>query len=67
MNETARLAYGPEDAAAMLGITRSRLFQLIAAGALRSYKDGRRRLVSHAALVEYQKRREDASTEGRAA
>ncbi|HGM5514649.1 TPA: hypothetical protein ACKPYU_000925 [Stenotrophomonas maltophilia] len=60
-----KLAYPIEEAFEQLGITRTRGFELIKGGALRTYKDGRRRLCSHAALVECQQAMERASNEGR--
>ena len=60
-----RLAYGPEEAADQLGISRARFYQLVKEGRVRTYKDGKRRLCSHAALVECQQAMETASLEGR--
>lgn len=57
----SRLAYGPEEAANQLGISRARFYQLVRAGKVRTYKDGKRRLCSHAALVECQQAMEKAS------
>ena len=56
----ARLAYRPEEAAQLLGIGRSYAFELFATGELRSFKVGRRRLVSAEALVEFIRERECA-------
>lgn len=42
-----------DEAAAMLGQGRSRIYQEIAAGRLRSCKAGRRRLVSSSAITAY--------------
>lgn len=44
------LAYSVTDAAAVLGVGRSTMFALIAAGDIKSLLVKRRRLVSHAAL-----------------
>ncbi len=41
------LAYGPGEAARLLGVSRSRLYQLIDAGQLESVTLGRRRLIRH--------------------
>ncbi|QNA95027.1 helix-turn-helix domain-containing protein [Stenotrophomonas maltophilia] len=60
-----KLAYSPEEAAEMLGVTRSRFYTLVNSGKLRTYKDGKRRLCSYAALVEYQQAMEKASLEGK--
>lgn len=51
----------------MIGVTRSRFYKLVNSGQLRTYKDGKRRLCSYAALVEYQQAMEKASLEGKAA
>lgn len=56
----AKLAYSPETAADQLGISRVRFYQLMKEGKIRTYKDGKRRLCSHAALVECQKEMERA-------
>lgn len=61
-----KLAYPIEEAFDLIGVTRTRGFELVKVGALRSYKDGRRRLCSHAALVECQQAMEKASREGKA-
>jgi len=60
-----KLAYPIEEAFEQLGVTRTRGFELVKAGVLRSYKDGRRRLCSHVALVECQQAMERASVEGK--
>jgi excisionase family DNA binding protein len=39
------LAYGPPDAAKVLGISRARVYELIADGTLTSFKLGQRRLI----------------------
>lgn len=66
MNDAApKLAYGPEEAASQLGISRHRFFQLVKAGQVRTYKDGKRRLCSHSALVDCQRAMEKASSEGK--
>lgn len=58
-----KLAYGPEAAAEQLGISRARFYQLVKEGRVRTYKDGKRRLCSHSALVECQQAMETASQE----
>ncbi|HCL45516.1 MAG TPA: helix-turn-helix domain-containing protein [Pseudomonas sp.] len=55
-----KLAYSPEEAADQLGISRDRFYQLQKEGKLRTYKDGKRRLCSHQALVECQREMERA-------
>lgn len=69
MNEktNAKLAYGIEEAFDQLGVSRTRGYQLINSGALRTYKDGKRRLCSHSALVDCQRAMEKIATEGRKA
>ncbi|MGY5998426.1 helix-turn-helix domain-containing protein [Stenotrophomonas maltophilia] len=68
MNEPkAKLAYNPEEAAEQLGVSRNRFYELQKAGLLQTYKDGKRRLCSHAALVSCQQAMEKASREGKAA
>lgn len=62
---TAKLAYPVEEAFDLIGVTRTRGFELIKHGVLRSYKDGRRRLCSYTALVECQRAMEKASAEGK--
>lgn len=46
-----RLAYSPAEAAAELGISRAKLYQLLDDGTIPSLKLGRRRLIRHEALV----------------
>lgn len=60
-----KLAYPIEEAFELIGVTRTRGFELVKGGALRTYKDGRRRLCSHAALVECQQAMEKASQGGK--
>ena len=43
-----RLAFSPEEAAELLGISRELLFDLLRTGQLKSVKAGRRRLISRA-------------------
>lgn len=56
-----KLAYGPEAAAEQLGVSRARFYQLVKEGKVRTYKDGKRRLCSHQALIECQQEMERAS------
>jgi excisionase family DNA binding protein len=39
------LAVSPRDAALLMGVSRSRVYELLNSGELPSYKDGRRRLI----------------------
>jgi excisionase family DNA binding protein len=39
------LAVSPRDAARLMGVSRSRVYQLLNSGELPSHKDGRRRLI----------------------
>lgn len=62
-----KLAYPIEEAFDLIGVSRTRGYQLINTGLLKSYKDGKRRLCSHSALIACQKAMEKAATEGRKA
>jgi excisionase family DNA binding protein len=56
MSETVapvRLLFRPEEAAEVLGLGRTKLYELIASGELRSVKIGSARRVSAIALTEY--------------
>jgi len=64
---STKLAYPIEEAFALIGVSRTRGYQLINTGAMRTYKDGKRRLCSHSALVQCQQAMEKAATEGRKA
>ena len=55
---TTPLAYGIEQAAELIGKSRSAMFVAVAGGEIQSYKDGRRRVVSARALSEYVARKE---------
>lgn len=58
---TDRLAYRVRDAAQLLSISRSRLYELIAEGKIRVLKDGARTLVRRSELVNYLDRLEQAA------
>ncbi|HWW25331.1 MAG TPA: helix-turn-helix domain-containing protein [Caulobacter sp.] len=58
---TDRLAYRVRDAAQLLAISRSRLYELIAGGKIRVLKDGARTLVRRSELVNYLDRLEQAA------
>jgi excisionase family DNA binding protein len=46
------LAYGPADAAKVLGVSRARVYELMNDGTIPSLKLGARRLIRHEAIVE---------------
>lgn len=48
-----RLLYRVDEACELLSLSRSRIFELLRSGDLRSVKQGRSRRVPHAALLEY--------------
>lgn len=50
--QVTRAAVSPDEAALMVGLSRSRIYQLIGSGELRSIKVGRRRLVPMSAISE---------------
>ncbi|CAH0138172.1 helix-turn-helix domain-containing protein [Stenotrophomonas lactitubi] len=53
-----KLAYRPEEVAELLGLSRSKVYEIMNSGELHSYKDGKRRLCSLSALVKYQELKE---------
>jgi excisionase family DNA binding protein len=57
MTEMKALAYRPNQAAAALGIGRDKLFELLAAGEIRSFREGRTRIIPANSLQEYIDRR----------
>jgi excisionase family DNA binding protein len=59
MHTDDRDAYSvPEARTRLGGLSHGKFYQLIASGELKSFTVGRRRLVSHAALVDFIRRRE---------
>lgn len=58
---TVPLLYRPEDAAAVLGIGRSKLFQIIRAGEIETVQIGRSRRVPAQALNDYVARLREAT------
>lgn len=60
--ETKALALRPNQAAAALGIGRDKLFDLLAAGEIKSFREGNTRLIPVRAIEEFLERRlaEDA-------
>ncbi len=49
----SRLAYGVLDAAKQLGISRSKVYDLIGSGELQDIKVGSRTLITHQALIRF--------------
>lgn len=63
-----RLAYTVTDALASGAFSsRNKFYSAVARGDLRTFRDGKRRMVSAAALREYIERRERETAQGRAA
>jgi excisionase family DNA binding protein len=58
-----QLLYRPKEAAKMLGIGRSTLYELMHAGRIRSSKDGGMRLITLDALRDYVRQLEDQADE----
>jgi hypothetical protein len=62
-----RLAYTVESALDTGAFSsRRKLYQAISSGTLRTFKDGKRRMISADALIEYIGQRERATAEGQA-
>lgn len=61
LGSPGRLAYRVKEAADALAISRSRFYELVAAGDIRVLKDGARTLVRHTELVAYLDRLEDTA------
>lgn len=59
-----RLAYTIEQFIAATGYSRNRTYAAIARGDLRSFKDGKRRMISAVAAQEFISRRERETSEG---
>jgi excisionase family DNA binding protein len=59
-----RLAYSISEALAATGMSRNKIYQAIGRGELRSFKNGRRRMISVDALREYIRTRELATQQG---
>ncbi|GEM_PF-1131410 len=60
-----RLAYRVKEAAEVLAISRSRFYELVAAGEIRALKDGARTLIRRSELEDYLDRLEAAATVSR--
>jgi excisionase family DNA binding protein len=61
-----KLSYWIEEAYEVLGMTRSAMYEAIKSGDLQSYKEGRRRMISRRALVEFVAKREREAQPGKA-
>lgn len=61
MSDPEPLLYSPEQAAAMLGIGRSYLFELIARGEIESFKIGQLRKIPADAITAYVERKRAAA------
>jgi excisionase family DNA binding protein len=57
-----RLAYPVTEAAELIGVSRSQLYELFSTGEVTSVKIGARRLVRHEALVAYLDRLEEVES-----
>ena len=57
-HQVPRLSYTLDQAIAATGLGRTRIYTAIANGTLRTFKDGRRRMVSAQALTDYIQARE---------
>ena len=66
MHLNDRIALTVEDAIAVTGYSRNRLYDAMNDGSLRSFKDGRRRMISRKALEDFIAKREAASMKGAA-
>lgn len=64
---TAKLAYPIDEAFQLISVSRTKGYQLIADGTLKTYRAGKRRLCSHTALVACQKAMEKAADGRKAA
>jgi excisionase family DNA binding protein len=63
MSQMEKLLYGVPEAAELTGIGRSKLYEELAAGRIRSVKIGSRRLIPKEALTEFVEGLEDESCE----
>ena len=50
--QAERLAFSPDEAARVLGVSRATIMRIVADGSLRSAKIGRRRVIARSALLE---------------
>lgn len=60
MKNISRIAHSPAEAARLLGISRWLLYKSLRTGTLRSAKIGRRRLITHQALLAWVGKSESA-------
>jgi excisionase family DNA binding protein len=56
-NQLQPLAYSPDRAAIRIGKSTRSIYELIATGEIRSYKDGKRRLIPETELQSYVQRK----------
>lgn len=63
MTQLDKLAVTPEEAARLLSIGRSALYELMASGELRSFKIGRSRRVAVSAIEEFVRRQTEINEE----
>lgn len=66
MTPNQKLSYSVEDAVALTSLSRSRIYQAIAAKELATFKAGRRRMVSRKALEDFITKLERLSAKGAA-
>ena len=64
--QQAKLSYTVEQFMAATGYSRNRTYDAISRGELRTFKDGRRRMISADAARDFIKARERVTAEGRA-
>ena len=62
-----RIAYPVDEGFEVVGISRSRGYEAIKAGELQTYREGRRRMVTHQALLTYVAKREREAGKSKAA
>lgn len=63
--ERPKLAYTPAEAGDLIGSCVSRVFKLIRAGELDSFKNGKSRRITHRAIEDYLARQEAAARKAR--
>ena len=63
--QATALAYRLTEAGKLIGVSRSQLYVMIAAGTLRTFKSGKARLVTHRALEDFLEKAEGVATKKR--